>query len=129
MNKNIAMVALVSFMFVLSLQIAEPVAAAKLKMVDHGSIKGTDPDMGYYKISWATYQKGTNYVKTNAYVYFGSVDKSVKTSFVIQKLSKNKVKITNYWNGQKIGSYYDYSKLTASRYYWRVFRPELIYGF
>jgi len=106
--------------------IAEPTAAAKTKMIDKGSFKGTDPDMGYYKFSWVTYQKGTSYIKVKAWMYMGALDYSLKYTFVIQKISKTKIRMTTYFNGKKIDTNYGYTKLTAARFYWREFRPGLL---
>jgi len=126
MKKNIGLLSVILFMLVISLQAVEPVAAAKL--VDHGTIKGTDHDVGYYKYSWVTYQKGTSYVKTSWYLYFGVIKDSSKETFILQKVSKTKLKITKYMDGTKLVTEYHYTKLTAAQYYWRVFRPNILRG-
>ena len=126
MRKNTVFVATMLIAFVFGLQIAEPVAAASMKLVDHGSVKGIDSDIGYYKYSWVTYQKGTSYLKIKGYFYVGSKDHSFRTIFILQKLSKSRVKITSYTDGVSGGTAYDRTKLTGAQYYWRVFRPEML---
>ena len=122
------LIALISFIFVFNLQISEPVAAAKLKLVDHGSIKSTDSYSGYHKESWFAYQKGINYLKVNNYDYTGAIDKTDKFTYIFQKISKTNLKETIYINGKKNGVRYHHTKLTAARYYWRLFRPGMISG-
>ncbi len=124
MRKNIVLIAGLLFVCFVGLQAAQPVAAAKL--VDHGAIKGTDPDYGYYKVSWFTYQTGTNYVKTNVFSYWAFCDDTTKMTVTLKKVSKTKIKMTMYDSDLK-RSYttYGYTKLTAAKYYWRVFRPAM----
>ncbi len=126
MKKKIGTLAAMFLICAFCIAIVEPTAAARTKMVDKGSIKGTDPDIGYYKFSWVTYQKGTSYIKIKSYLYMGFINYSIKTTFVIQKLSKTKIKLTTYMNGKKIDTTYGYTKLTAARFYWREFRPEML---
>lgn len=125
MNQKIGLLAAVFIIFAICIAMAGTASAAKTKLVDKGSIKGTDPDMGYYKISWFTYQKGTSYVKTKMFFYMGSIDYTLKYTFVMQKVSKTKLKLTFYGDGVKKRTEYDYTKLTAARYYWREFKPEM----
>ena len=128
MRKNIVLMALVSFMFIIGLQVAEPVAAASWKVIDHGSDKFRQGNIDVtYK--WVTYKKGNNYVvlKTS---YYPEVN-SCKPHYYLylQKISKTKIKITektflttragkNKDINQK--TYYRNTKLTAVQYYWRL---------
>lgn len=129
MKGKIGLLMAIFLIFAICIGMAGTASAAKTKLVDKGYIKGTDPDMGYYKISWFTYQKGTYYVKTKLFFYMGSVDQTEKLTVVMQKVSKTKLKITAYVNGKKVGTEYDYTKLTAAQYYWRIFKPDMLSGF
>ncbi len=114
-------------MFVLSLQIAEPVAAAKL--VDKGSFSYP----GDFKYSWKTYQIGTSYMKVNMHLYDYETKQSSTYNFILKKVSKSKLKMTYSISGKLNGDSYtytlthtEYTKLTAARYYWRVIRPGIV---
>lgn len=132
-NKSI-LIAAVLAMFVFSLQIAEPASAAKLKVMDHGSIKFNDHSnnvTGTYK--WTAYQSGINYVKI-AGTYYYPHNLKVYMYMYLQKISKTKIKISGkvigkapyYSYSQSIGTHYDYTKLSAVQYYWRVLRPDML---
>jgi len=127
MKRKIGILAAIFLVLALCIGMAGSVSAAKTKMIDKGTIKGSDPDLGgYFKFTYVTYQKGVNYIKIKSYLYVGAVDKSVKMTIIMQKVSKTKLKSTIYMNGKKTGTEYDYTKLTASRFYWRVVRPGLL---
>ena len=128
MGKNIVLVALISFMFVIGLQVAEPAAAASLKVIDHGSYNNLG-DNNYDTYKWTAYKKGENYVvmkgsyypetnlyKAYFYMYFQKISKTkiktIEKSFVKNKKT-GKTKILS----QKIS--YHKTKLTAVQYYWR----------
>jgi hypothetical protein len=124
MRKNIVLLSGILFMIMIGLQAAEPVAAAKL--VDHGAIKGTDADYGYYKVSWFTYQTGVNYVKVNVFDYWAFCDDTNKMTMTLKKVSKKKIKLTMYDSDTKSSfTTYGNTKLTAAQYYWRVIRPSM----
>lgn len=124
MRKNLALVALISFMFVFSLQIAQPVSAAKLKVVDKGSFT---EDYGYGKCTntWKTYQKGTYYVKIVA--TSKSPGHTDRMTMYLIKVSKRVLKIKTINNGKWTGTMYLPSKLTAAQYYWKYIRPGITY--
>ena len=126
MGKNIVLVALISFMFVIGLQVAEPAAAASLKVIDHSSIKIKEYNVTY---KWTAYKKGENYVVMKG-SYYPEVN-SYKTYYYMyfQKISKTKIKITEkvFATNKKTGKTkilsqkisYHKTKLTAVQYYWR----------
>lgn len=132
-NKSI-LIAAVLAMFVFSLQIAEPAAAAKLKVIDHGSIKFKDTYehcTDTYK--WTAYQSGINYVKVvGTYYYPHSLKEYVYV--YLQKISKTKIKMTGkvvakapyYSSSKNLSTQYYYTKLSAVQYYWRVLRPDML---
>ena len=131
MNKNIIFAALISFMFVFSLQIAEPVAAYKLKVVDKGHISHP----GDWKYSWKTYQRGTSYVNVHMHVYDYKTKQTSTYDLLLKKGSKNKLKWTSTISGKYDDVSYKYiitrhehTKLTAARFYWRAVRPEMLAG-
>jgi len=126
MRKKMVLAALISFMFIFSLQMAEPAAAAKMKKVDSGSITFSTPDSGKYTYSWTTYQRGTSYLKVLGKMYSHKYGESVSMNFYITKVSKKKVKVSGYIDGESIGTHYDRTKLTGARYYWRIFRPSMM---
>lgn len=133
MNKNLVLMALIMSMFV-GLQIAEPAAAASMKVVDHGSIKLKDYYGNPYTFTWKTYQIKTSYVKMVGHAYSPKTKKEAYMYVYIQKISKNLVKISGKdvlkYSGHtktiKIPTEYGYSKLTAAQCYWRYFRPSLL---
>ena len=124
MKKNIVLIAGMLFILAFGLQIAEPVAAAKL--VDQVSLKRTDADGQQGKFSLFTYQKGVNYIKSHEFDYWASTDHTYKSIRTIKKVGKNKIKITISFFGFK-NSEYVHTKLTAAQYYWRVERPAILY--
>lgn len=136
MRKNTLLIATILSMFVFGLQLAEPVAASSLKVVDHGSIKFKDSEdynnTLYYK--WKTYQKGINYVEIIGYYYSPKHKYGEYIYEHIQKVSKSKVKIygklvfieSGTRDSMNFDTYYAKTKLTAARYYWRVERPEML---
>lgn len=136
MRKNVLLIAAVVSMFVFSLQVAEPAAAAKLKVVDHGSVKLKDSYDGVMSFKWTTYQRGTNYVAMIGYLYSPQSKKGCSMHIYIQKLGKTLIKtygtekFKNYKTGhsftKKLKPDYYYTKLTAARAYWRLFRPSLL---
>lgn len=129
MRKNIVLiVALISFMFVIGLQVAEPVAAASWKVIDHDSTKFKDGNTTVtYK--WTTYKKGNNYVVVKG-TYYPDIN-SYKAHYYmyLKKISKTKIKITekSFLTNKKTGknkilkqkTYYRRTKLTAVQYYWK----------
>ena len=127
------------FMFVLSLQMAAPASAAKLKVVDHGSVKFKDPSgNGTDTFTWKTYQKGANYVEMVGYLYLPKYNVGAHTYLYLQKVSKNKIKMyaketaKNYNTGktfkQNLGTSYYKTKLTAAQCYWKFARSAFIKG-
>ena len=128
MRKNVVLMALISFMFVIGLQVAEPAAAASLKVIDHGSTKFKEgnTDITY---KWTAYKKGENYAvmkgsyypeinsyKTYLYMYFQKISKT-KIKITEKSFVKNKKTGKTKIIGQKIS--YHKTKLTAVQYYWR----------
>ncbi len=125
MRKNLALLVGVLFVLFIGLQVAEPVSAAKL--VDKVSIKRTDVSGHYGKFSLFTYQKGVNYIKIYEFDYWAVTDHTDKVIRTITKVGKNKVKITTTFPDIKETNVdYEYTKLTAAQYYWRVERPALL---
>ena len=135
MNKNIFAILTVLFMVFVGLQFAEPAAA--VKVVDHGTKYVWDSqDNTWMKITWKAYQYeksgkiNNNFIKVYRTVYI----KDPKTkkyvldaheTHIIAKVTKNSVKITlkNYGElGKGTTVYYDKTKLTAARYYWRIYK-------
>ena len=127
-KKVIALIAL--FMVFIGFQAAAPAAAAKV--VDHGTKITYNNDMGWLKIVWKTYQYNINHLKVNVKYYnihHGKpvfIENDVST---LTKVSKSKIKITINVHSTGIngdpGINYRKTKLTASQYYWRVFRHEM----
>ena len=130
MNKNVLLMALVMSTFVFGLQIAEPAAAASLKVIDHGSYNFKEKNNNVtYK--WKTYQKGVNYVKIVEYYYFPQYKTNKYWYTYLQKVSATKIKVK-----EKIFDYYSDdsstettklyhipTKLTVAKYYWKKIRP------
>ena len=135
MRKNILLIAAILSMFVFSLQVAEPAAAASWKVVDHGSFKFKDSNNSMDTFKWTTYQKGVNYVELMGYAYYPKPKISLYYYIYLQKVSKTKIKITGkiisknsnigFRYSQGLGTHYGYTKLTAAQYYWRIFRSGL----
>ncbi|HML05484.1 MAG TPA: hypothetical protein VK426_06905 [Methanobacterium sp.] len=125
MKKYIALIFALSFVFAFNIQTVEPVSAAKLKVVDKGSVSYTDPDEGTFTYSWKTYQKGTSYVKIIGYVYSQKYNYGTSMTYYLQKVSKKKLKISMSAYGHKTNIETVYTKTTAARYYWNVFRPMM----
>lgn len=140
MRKNVLLIAAILSMFVFGLQIAEPVAAASYKLVDHGSIKFKDPY--YYNTTdtfkWKTYQKGTNYAVMKGYLYNPKTNRCAYTYVYLQKITKKILKMTmketykDYNTGKSInknlGTTYYKTKLTAAQCYWRYARGPFLKG-
>jgi hypothetical protein len=134
MKKNIILMTLIIFMFVFGLQIAEPAAAASLKVVDHGSVKFKDYKNNTCTYTWKTYQSGTSYIKMVGHVYSPKTKRGVYTYVYIQKISKTIVKsyeknvftYSGLSKTTKTSPEYSYSKLTAAQCYWRYFRPAIL---
>lgn len=134
MNKNLVLMALMMSMFVFGLEIAEPAAAASMKVVDHGSVKVKDSYGNPGTFTWKTYQIKTSYVEMVGHAYWTKPKKEVYMYVYIQKVSKNIVKISGKGISKYLGhtktkylpAEYAYSKLTAAQCYWRYFRPSLL---
>lgn len=134
MNKNLVLMALVMSMFVFGLEIAEPAAAASMKVVDHGSVKIKDSYGNPGTFTWKTYQIKTSYVEMIGKAYVPKTKKQAYMYVYIQKVSKNLVKISGkdvlkysgHTKTKYIPTTYGYSKLTAAQCYWRYFRPSLL---
>ncbi len=128
MRKNIVLVALISFMFVIGLQAAAPISAASLKVIDHDFTKFKDGNTTVtYK--WTTYKKGENYAVMKG-KYYPDINSYTSYYYMyFQKISKTKIKITEktFVINKKTGksktlnqkTYYRYTKLTAVQYYWK----------
>ena len=125
MNKNILLATVILSMFVFGLQMAQPAAAASLKVVDHGSFKVNGPDHDYFTYSWKTYQYKTSYVKTNMYLKFKG-EKTQKMTMTLRKESKYILQIREFGNDKWISTIYIPEKMTAAHYYWRIFRPGML---
>ncbi len=132
MNKNSLLIVLVMFIFVFGLQIAEPAAAAGLKEIDHGSYNFTSCNiLTNYK--WTTYQKGANYVKMVEYYYFPQYKSKEYCYMYFQKVSATKLKVSekivtyydNTHSTKNMKPFYEHTKLTAVKYYWKEFRPDV----
>lgn len=140
MNKNILLIAAILSMFVFSVQVAEPAAAASLKVVDHGAIKLKDPvnNSKFITYKWTTYQRGTSYVAMIGYLYSPGTNKGVYTYIYLQKVRKNLIKMygkqimknynTRTSTTKKLSTTYCYTKLTAAQAYWRVIKPSFLQG-
>lgn len=138
MKKNTVLIVGILFMFVVGLQTAAPASAAKLKMIDHGSIKFKDPTVnGIDTFSWKTYQRGTNYVEMVGYLAMpGNV--VAHTYVYLQKVSPNKLKmygneiVTDHNSGKSfkynLGTQYYKTKLTAAQCYWKFARSGFLAG-
>ena len=138
MRKNSLMIVLMLSMFVFGLQIAEPAAAASLKVVDHGSIKFKDPNNynSTDSFKWKTYQKGTSYVVMKGYLYSPTMNRGAYTYVYLNKISKKIIKMTSKatymdYNTSKsfnknLGTSYYYTKLTAAQCYWKYVRGPFL---
>ena len=104
---------------------AEPVAAASLKEVDHGSYKVNGPHNDYFIYSWKTYQYKTSYVKIKAYVKFKGQKTQTMTT-TLRKESKYILQVREFYNKKWAITYYIPEKRTAAQYYWRVIRPSML---
>lgn len=134
MNKRIFTILTVLFMVLVALQFAAPVAA--VKVVDKGTIYGWSGQNGWMKITWKTYQWNNNFLKCYA-KYYVKVPGSKKyvyswrDTITIAKVTKSSVKITDWTDSELCpGTSVTYAKtkLTAARYYWRVYRYNIIGG-
>ena len=115
-------------------QFAEPAAAAKI--VDHGTKYGSS---GTDKITWSTYQyqhKGkinNNFMKIYLNYWVKNSNNKYNIEFheifTIAKVTKNSTKITIRTYGFLVPGkevVYAKTKLTASQYYWRIYRHNII---
>ena len=131
MNKRISLIFVVLFIVFLGLQVAEPVAAVKVvdKFTRYAPINSQDS--GAKKV-FTLYQYNKNYLKIKEVMRRWNPKTKkyghpfVKWSAVIKKVSKTKLKISE-WEACS-GSYKEYIKthLTAARYYWRVYRAYIL---
>ncbi|MBI5679436.1 MAG: hypothetical protein HZC47_00850 [Methanobacterium sp.] len=138
MKKNIVLIAGIVFMFVIGLQLVEPVSAAKLKVVDQGTTTLNDPSGNTITFTWKTYQRGTKYVAVIGYMYSPQTDTGVTMYMYLKKVSKKKVKLygkmiaKHYGTGasysKKIPATYEYTELTAAQCYWNEFKPGMMSG-
>ncbi len=141
MNRKAFTTLIVLFMVFIGLQFATAVSAAKI--VDQGTKYSWDGQNGWTKSTWKTYQyrysngkinnnfiisyikryakgDGKPDVKAGKYIF------SFNERISIANVSANAVKITDWTNcelGPGTTVTYDKTKLTAARYYWRVYRP------
>ena len=129
MRKNIVLMVLISFIFVVGLQVAEPVAASSLKVIDKAYTKWKDGNTTVtYK--WTAYKNGENYVVMKGTYYPVVNSWQLHYYTYLQKTSKTKIKITEktFSTNVKTGknkiisqkTYYRTTKLTAVKYYWKV---------
>ena len=133
MDKKAFMALTVLFMIFVGFQFAEPAAA--VKVVDHGTKYGwSGQDDAWVKVTWKTYQYNNNFLKIyRTFYYYNHKTKKynprLPDTFTLAKVTKSNVKITDKTNQNELGpdTSVDYrkTKLTAARYYWRVFRHEI----
>ncbi|MGB9978145.1 hypothetical protein [Methanobacterium sp.] len=89
---------------------------------------------GWMKVTWKTYQYNNNFLKT--YATYDVKDPDTKKYLVswherytIAKVTKNNVKITDWTDNELCPGTtvtYDKTKYTAARYYWRIYRHNII---
>ncbi len=131
----------VLFMVCAVIQIAEPAAAAKVTdkafKVDQGTKYFYTGQSGPMKMSWKTYLYvpsnkrkifQTFYVKDNGR-YSGHWVVSWHEIITLQKISKTKMKITDYSDselGPGTTVTYKNTKLSTRKYYWYVYRPAML---
>ena len=126
MDKKIFIALSLLFMVFVGFQFTAPVSA--VKVVDHGTKYGYDNMYGWMKLKWTTYQYNNNFLKTPVKIYVKQNGKYVymnTLTFTVAKVTKNSVKRINQQGKDK---YVDYvkTKLTAARYYWRIYRHDIL---
>ncbi|MCK9151864.1 hypothetical protein [Methanobacterium alcaliphilum] len=110
-NRRLIFAILLVFVFLFGLQIAEPVSAAKIKLISKGQAKG---DHGI-KLSWKTYRIGYNYVKIKGIL---KADQTIYTTLVLKKIGKTKLKVIEKIGKNKYRVHYTKTKHSAVQYYW-----------
>ena len=84
------------------------------------------------KVTWKTYQYNNNFLKTYATYYIKENRKYIvshRETVTYAKVTKNTIKITDKTDsdmGPPVEKTYFKTKLTASQYYWRVDRHNII---
>jgi|GEM_PF-1778570 len=135
-NKKMFTALTILLMVFVGLQFATPVSAVKL--VDHGTKYSWDGQNGWTKATWSTYQYrykngkiNNNFIITYVKHYAkvgGKYLFSYHEKITIAKVTKSTVKITDWTDNELCPGttkYYAKTKLTAARYYWRVYRSNI----
>jgi hypothetical protein len=125
--------------FVCGLQIVEPAAAAKAKVIDTGSYSDYDNETNTtLKTAWKTYQYNKNHVVVKFSFYQNGKLMKTSSSITITKVNSKKLKIVSITQGKEINddgyySYFyskntDYLKYTstARQFYFDEIKPGLI---
>lgn len=117
-NKKILYVLILCSVFIVGLQIIEPVNAANWKKFDSGSYK-IDPPSGFKnKTTYISYIKGSNNIKTNIYIYKAKTDDKIYSGTLYISKTGNKIKTYAIEGKGKKGKpdYYK-TKYSAKKYY------------
>lgn len=130
MKKGVPVVFAFILLLFIGLQVAEPVTACKV--VDY-RVKYINQDTQYItgqgKYTWTVYQYSNNnlWIRWRVYQKTGTKYVRVAQSWIqLKKISKNTLRIKE--SAIDVGYVYSYknTKLTAAKYYWRVYRPWAI---
>lgn len=114
---------------------SDPAAAAKTKLIDKKTkIYYLSPSISM-KYSWKTYQVGKKVkIIAKSDLYKNGVlykDEYVPTHWdeviTISKISAKKLKVSLVNNGDQWAPYYVSTKLTALKYYWKSYRPKVLF--
>ena len=126
--KSISLTVAVLVIAFTGFQMAEPAAA--VKAVDHFTRYQPDSQYGNIKMVTTTQQYNKDYLTVKTAVY-----KKTGTKYVfwqnwgasLKKVSNTRLQI-NEWptlEGPKIETHYVTTKLTAVKYYWKVYRAQI----
>jgi len=131
MQKNSYIIIAMIFMVFIGLQMAEPVSAAKAKLIDKGQAPSGDST-----VVWKAYQYSTNYIVVKEKFYQKRKIVQTNTIYII-KTAKKKIKTIETIRGYSYfpdGSgkmYYYYniksyikSPLSAKTFYFKEIRPK-----
>lgn len=111
LNRRFIFAILLISVFLCGLQIAEPVSAAKMKLISKGQAKS---DHGI-KLYWKTYRIGYNYVKIKGVI---KADQTIYTTLVLKKIGKTNLKVIEKIGKNKYRVHYTKTKYSAFQYYW-----------
>lgn len=137
MKLNIFLIFALLTIFVCGLQLAEPAAAAKAKLIDQGS-HVTKNNNSTYKTTWKTYQYNKNHIVVKIKNYLNGKLSPLYSTVTITKYSKKIVCLVYLDQGckkntdklntflySKVTDYRKYSP-TARTYYFKKIKPTMV---